>query len=40
MDELEYYNLIKIERSKRDAKDSKFSLKVDLQELFQELDNL
>lgn len=40
MDELEYYNLIKIEKSKRDAKENKFCLKVELDELCKELDRL
>jgi len=40
MDELEYYNLIKIDKSKRDAKENKFCLRVELEELCKELERL
>lgn len=40
LDELEYYNLIKIERSKKDPKCKKFSLNVELSELIKELERI
>lgn len=40
MDELEFYSLIKIEKTKKEIKNSKFSLNVDLSELIRELDIL
>lgn len=40
MDELDFYNLIKIEKSKRDAKMNQFSLKVELHEIIEGLEKL
>jgi hypothetical protein len=40
IDELEYYSLIEVEKSKKEIKNSKFSLKVELSELIKELSNL
>ena len=40
MDELDYYNFIRIDRNKKDAKSSSFLLKVELAELKGELLNL
>ena len=40
IEELEYYSIIEVEKSKKEIKNSKFSLKVELQELIKELDLL
>ena len=40
LDELENYNFIRIERCKKDQKQSYVALQVDLTELFDEMDNL
>ena len=40
IDELEFYNLIDLNKSKKEIKNSKFSLKVDLQELQKDLITL
>ena len=40
MDELESYNFIRIERCKKDLKQSSVGLQVDLNELFDELEKL
>jgi hypothetical protein len=40
MDELEYYNMIKIDKTKRDAKENRFSLNVDLDELRKEINRV
>jgi hypothetical protein len=37
IDELEYYSLIHVEKSKKEIKNSKFSLKCELTELIKEL---
>lgn len=40
MDELEYYSLIQVEKNKKEIKNSKFCLNVELSELAKELDIL
>ena len=40
MEELEYYSIIHIDKNKKEVKNSKFSLKVELSELIKELDKL
>ena len=40
MEELEFYNLINIERNKLEPKDNKFYLRVDLEELTSDLDKV
>lgn len=40
LDELEYYSIIQIDKNKKELKNSKFSLKVDLGELVKELDRI
>lgn len=40
MNELEYYSIIDVEKNKKEIKNSKFCLKVELDELMKELDKL
>lgn len=40
MEELQYYSIIEIDKNKKEVKNSKFSLNVDLNELEKELDKI